>query len=269
MSNGRINKNTNTKKSKIKKIPKKQNNVLTLKRKKKVKIRRVIFSFLFISVIFIILLLNLSIFKIKHIELTGNKDVDLSELQLKVNKLNDKNIFSADYDKIKNDILDNPYIESVVIKKIIPDKVNVIINEKKALFYINNGKYFIIDKEGTVLKIDNQVKSDIIEITGIDIKDNVKLKDKIDLDKLHKDVINEILDLLSKNTSDLKPYKFDISNLSNLNLYINDIEVKMGDLYNIKEKLNVAFTVINEFGLSDKTGYVDVNDYKLPVYNCE
>jgi len=260
MNNERINKN----------IVKKQDNILILKRRKKKKIRRVAFLFLLISVILIILLLNLNIFKIQKIEFIGNENAKIAEVEIKAtDELIGKNIFIVNYDKILNDISKDPYVDDVIVRKRIPNKINFVINEKKTLFYINNGKYVILDKDGTVLEIDNEVKNGIIEIIGIDIDDDIKLKDNINLDKFHKDLLHEFADLFSRNTSGLNPYKLDVGNLTNLNLFVNDIEIKMGDLYNLKYKLNFAFTIIDEYQLADKSGYIDVSDHNLPVYNCQ
>lgn len=260
MNNGKINKNN----------VKKQNKVVVLKRKKKKKMRRVVFSFLFISVILIVLLFTLNIFKIDNVEFSENENVNITELVSKANaELVGKNIFFVNCDKILNEVRNNPYVENVTVKKKFPNKISIIIDEKKALFYVNNGKYVILDEEGTVLEIDNKAKNGIIEITGIDVKEDIMLKESIDLDKLHKDLIQEFADLFSRNTSGLNPYKLDVGNLSNLSLFVNNIEIKMGDLYHIKDKLNSAFTIINDFQFVDSIGYIDVSNYKVPVYNFQ
>ncbi|MCL2323306.1 MAG: FtsQ-type POTRA domain-containing protein [Oscillospiraceae bacterium] len=261
MNNGRINKN--------KKIVKKQNNVLVLNRKNEKKVRRRILTFLFVSVILIVIFFTLKSFKIKYIEFTGGENINVTAFEPKANELMGRNIFIADYNTIIKEIYSNPYVMKVCVKRSLPDKINIVIDEKKALFYIYNGKYVIFDNQGMVLEIDNQVKNGIIEITGVNIKEDIKKNDYVKLDKQHFDVINEISDLFLKNTSVLKPYRLDISNLSDLSVFVNDIEIKMGDLFNLKEKLNSAFNIIIEDNLADKSGYVDVSNLKLPVFNCK
>ncbi len=265
MKNTRISKNTTKKVIKYKK----NNKVVALKKKKR-RFRILLFSFFcFCVIIIVILFLTLNTFSIKNIEFIGNKNISIIELKDKENIVLGKNIALASYEKFKKEIYKIPYVEDVVFQLKLPDKVNVLITEKEAKFFLYNDGYIILDKHGTVLKIDNNKREDLIEILGIEIKDDLKPSDKIEMDKIHKDILLEFTDLFLKNTSNLNPYKLDVTNVSDLVLYVDNIEIKMGDLYNIKNKLNSAFTIIDEFDLVEKSGYIDVSNFNKPIFDCK
>ena len=105
----------------------------------------------------IIFLFTTPIFNIKEIHVIGNDKisneeiVSLSKLQLEENLFNNRksNIIKA--------IKENPYVESVQVKRKIPDVIELIINERKATYCIQIlNSYAYINEQGYILEISEQ-----------------------------------------------------------------------------------------------------------------
>ena len=93
------------------------------------------------------------IFNIKKIEIENNEILNTNAIQKDLNFLYQKNIFSLNEKKIKENIEKNDFIESFEIKKIYPSSIKIKIFEKKpiAILYDKKEKFFFTDK-GDVIK---------------------------------------------------------------------------------------------------------------------
>lgn len=188
-----------------------------------------------------------SFFNIKKIEIVGNnkltRDEAISLSQIEI----EENTFKLSKNKIKKNIKQNAYVESVKIKRNLPSTILIEIEERvptymitfaNAYAYINNQGYFVeISKEKLELPI----------ITGYATKEeDIQLGERLcteDLQKLD-DILqimkaaesNEIANIVTKiNISDKQDYVLelksekktvhvgDTSNLSTKMLYIKEI----------------------------------------------
>ena len=144
------------------------------------------------------------VFKIKEIQVDGNKEIPTEEI-LKVtdNVLSSggKNFFWHDNKKIQEEILRLfPIIVEVKVKAGFPDKLTLEIKERGtvALFF-GEGRYFAIDEGGIVFK---EAKSDnaLVKITDQQKNFPPVLGEKI----IEKDLLDKILEINKKITEELK-----------------------------------------------------------------
>jgi len=188
-----------------------------------------------------------SFFNIKKIEIVGNnkltRDEVISLSQIEI----EENTFKLSKNKIEKNIKQNAYVESVKVKRNLPDTITIEIEERtptymitfaNAYAYINNQGYFVeISKEKLELPI----------ITGYATKEeDIQLGERLcteDLQKLD-DILqimkaaesNEIANIVTKiNIYDKQDYVLelksekktvhvgDTSNLSTKMLYIKEI----------------------------------------------
>ncbi len=190
-----------------------------------------------------IFLCTSDIFKIQKVNITGNEQVMIEEL-----KVDDKignNIFLISKRKIEKDFKKNPYIKTVITKKILPNKLEINIEERQKSFMIQveNG-FLYLDNQGYILEESsiNIAKPIIVGYSTQELSPGKRLEGK-DLEKLE-DVIKiienckkiEIYDIITNiNISNEEEYiiyienvkKFiyigNSSNLANKMLYIKDI----------------------------------------------
>lgn len=210
--------------------------------------RKIKATFIFILIILVltgigVTLCKAEIFNIKDIKVVGNEQVMQEELQLQ-DKLG-KNIFLLSKGKIERDIKQNQYVKDVKIKKIIPNKLEITIEERQKTFMIKlEDGYLYLDNQGYIIeKTEINLQKPII--AGYETKDlepGNRLNEK-DLEKLE-DVLKivenckkiEIYDkITSINILDKEEYIVYIeemkkliylgnsNNLANKMLYIKDI----------------------------------------------
>lgn len=214
-----------------------------IQKKRKIK-RTVKWTILILIIIGIgIFLCTSKIFKIQVINISGNEQVLSEELQI-----NDKignNIFLLSKVKIEKDLKKNPYINKVTTKKILPNKLEIKIEERQKDFMIRSEDgYLYMDKQGYILE-KSSINLEKIIITGYttqELEPGKRLGEK-DLEKLE-DVRNiiknckkiEIYDIITSiNISDEDEYIIysesmrkliylgDNSNLANKMLFIKDM----------------------------------------------
>ena len=145
---------------KTKKNKKKKNN----KKKNLVKFFVKWTSILLLLVGTIIFILTTPMFNIKNININGIEYLTEEQI-LSLSELNkNENIFKNSKSKISEKIKQNPYVESVIIKRALPDTLNINIKERKRSYMLNfvNG-YVYIDTQGYILEISKNI------ITNIDI----------------------------------------------------------------------------------------------------
>lgn len=113
-------------------------------------------------------------FKITNVNYTGNEVVSKEQLEKIVNghitssnKLYPANqYFLLNTDKISNDLQNQLPIESVTVKKIFPNSLNVTITEKNSsIIYDNDESFYLLDSEGKLLKYLKQAGSSAVTMT--------------------------------------------------------------------------------------------------------
>ncbi len=96
--------------------------------------------------------------KVNYVGLENNSKTDLDTFIYqnylnKQSKFPINNYFFINAAKIAKDLNNKFLFESVAVKKVFPNQLNVTVIEKKsAVIYDNSKKYFLLDSEGTVIK---------------------------------------------------------------------------------------------------------------------
>ncbi|MCR3757859.1 cell division protein FtsQ/DivIB [Clostridium felsineum] len=247
----------------------KEVNEYIVKRRKRRRRKRMVIFFLILICVLVTLCLKLPYFNIKYITVEGNKIIKSDNIIENSGLTKGNNIFYLNLNKYKDNILQNPYIKDVSVKQKLPNTIDIIVKERQSVFYINkDSNYFIIDKNGVLLEIRNNISGmNLIKLDGVNLKSN-KLGNKIPCDSRRLDVINKITSI-SINDSKLKITDVDMSNILNLKVYFKDMCVVIGTPDDIYNKINEAVNVISSQKLNDKKGYVDVSFKGNPVYSVQ
>lgn len=163
-------------------------------RKKKIKNARIISLFLFLAIIIsgIYLLLNLATFNLVDVNLSQTEKCTKEEILEKTGIEIGKNIFIQYFKCNKKNAATLPYIESIKLKLVLPNKIDINVVERKGKYFAYNKEsniFYSLSEDGYILEqVDiNNKKKDEILITGITFDNEINLGSKIndiDLSKI-------------------------------------------------------------------------------------
>ncbi len=154
-----------------------------------------------------------------------------------------ENIFAFSISDIRRNLLKDPYIKSVKIKRKLPSTITLDVLERKEFAAIPNGEEFIIiDKEGMVLKKSN-VDLSITLITGLTLTEHKPGKPLVvEENALFSDTLSLLVAVDSK---EMFFKKIDISSVI-IKAYIYDYLLCEGTPENIKNNLDSLQEVLYE-----------------------
>ena len=243
------NKNNQKQEEKTKqKMSKKQRQIL--KKKKRIKLMLKFTALLIIIIAGIIIALVSPIFNIKEINVSNNNQIN-TETIISLSQLNlGQNIFKFNKNKVNKNIKTNAYIESVEIKRKLPNKVQIQIEERKQEYNVEflNG-YAYINNQGYILQISEE-KQALPTIQGISTPDEQIVEgnrlNSEDLEKL--EVIIQIMNICKNYELDSKITNIDISTKDEYTLYLEEEKktIYLGDKSNLSNKMLYVQVIIEE-----------------------
>ena len=243
------NKNNQRQEEKTKqKMSKKQRQIL--KKKKRIKLMLKFTALLIIIIAGIIFALVSPIFNIKEINVSNNNQIN-TETIISLSQLNlGQNIFKFNKNKVNKNIKTNAYIESVEIKRKLPNKVQIQIEERKQEYNVEflNG-YAYINNQGYILQISEE-KQALPTIQGISTPDEQIVEgnrlNSEDLEKL--EVIIQIMNICKNYELDSKITNIDISTKDEYTLYLEEEKktIYLGDKSNLSNKMLYVQVIIEE-----------------------
>lgn len=206
------------------------------------------FSKIFIIIaaicIAIILVVFSGVFNISEITVEGNNKVPKNEV-ISLSKIEyGKNIFAISKKNIIQSIKENAYVSNVSIKKVFPNNVNLIIEERNIDFVLQlANSYVYIDRQGFVLEISSE-KPDVPIILGFTTDlSNIKPKDRLEeKDLIKMNIVIKIMETAHNHNLENLIAKIDISNEENYTIYL-DTKGKIAYLGNGSD-LNTRFLYI-------------------------
>lgn len=239
--------------------------------RKKKRIKKVIKTLLLLAIIIggICFALISPIFNIEDIKVNGNEQINadtivsLSQLQV------GQNIFKFYKEKVINDIKTNAYVENVKIKRKIPNKIEITIEERKQDYNVEflNG-YAYINNQGYILEISEQ-KLDLPVIKGIStpqeqIVEGNRLND-VDLEKL--ETVIQIMNICKSYDLDKKVSSIDITDSNDYIMEMNEEKkiIHLGNNSSLSNKMLYVPAILTENEGKEGTIYLngDINgDFK-------
>ncbi len=255
------NKNNQKQEEKTKqKMSKKQRQIL--KKKKRIKLMLKFTALLIIIIAGIIFALVSPIFNIKEINVSNNEQIN-AETIISLSQLNlGQNIFKFNKNKVNKNIKTNAYIESVEIKRKLPNKVQIQIEERKQEYNVEflNG-YAYINNQGYILQISEE-KQALPTIQGISTPDEQIVEgnrlNSEDLEKL--EVIIQIMNICKNYELDSKITNIDISTKDEYTLYLEEEKktIYLGDKSKLSDKMLLVQVIIEK--TKGKEGEIFVNE---------
>lgn len=105
--------------------------------------------------------------RLKNIEVSSSKRLSREEILGLAGVEPGKDLLRLNLKGIGEHILQNPWVETVHVKRYLPDGISIAITEREPLAIVNMGFIYYLDKKGTVFKVLNQGdKLDFPVVTG-------------------------------------------------------------------------------------------------------
>lgn len=215
--------------------------------------------------IFIVMLLMLSPWlNIKNIEINGLETLEKADIirQIKLDKTT--NILSFNNFIVKRRLKNNYYIESVKLTKKLPDTVTIDITERQIVGYVPYiNDYMYIDENGMVVDIKSSYTEPLPIIYGLNFDSfTIGKKLKTDNDEAFS-IVMEITNAI-KDKEDLKQIlKIDISNLEDIHLYMENLDIILGNREGLNIKINTLNEIVKNFKPEEK-GFLYIDDINKP-----
>ena len=209
----------------------------------------------------IIFFLLSPLFNILEIKVVGNQKITSEKIIDMSGIIINENAFKIDTKQAIINILQEPYIEKVEIKRVLPSTIEIQVKERQATFMLEfaNG-YVYINNQGYMLEISEE-KLEIPIITGyITPVENIVPGNRLQTDDLKKmKAVLKIMETARSNEIEKMITKIDISNDRNYTLILEG-EGKtayIGDASNINTRIQYLKLVIEKE--QGKRGEVFVN----------
>ena len=241
------------------KLTKKQAHVLR-KRKKMKKIIKFL-TLLFIIIGGVVFALVSPIFNINEIQVKNNNLISPETIISLSNLSEGQNIFRFNKGKTEKEIKTNAYIESVNVKRKIPNKIEITVEERERNYNVEflNG-YAYINNQGYILEISEQ-KLDLPVIQGISTEQEQIVEwNRLNIEDLEKlETVIQIMNICKSYDLDKKVSTIDISNKNNYTIYMEQEKktIYLGDESNLNNKMLYVPTILNEN--KDKEGTIYLN----------
>ena len=205
------------------------------------------------------------IFNIKEVEVIGNSKIS-SETIISLSGITiDQNMFSFRTSNVRESIKNNAYIDTVEIHRDLPDKISLVVTERKTTYMIKFGNaYAYINNQGYILEITDKEEAVPI-ITGYETLDeNIQEGNRLNTEDLEK--LNDVLKIMeaaSSSGNNLKNLitKIDISDKSNyiLNLKKQKKQIYFGDATNLSTKMLWIDQILGEEKKSEGILYLNMD----------
>lgn len=245
-------------------------NKLIINARKRRLVRRIVVVVFIFVIGAIVFATKSNFFIVKKVSILGNPVMSGEDVQKKTDNIIGQNIFFINKNTIINEVKKDPYVGSVEITRRYPNQVNINISEKQAQFYIQKDSMkYILDDDGILLeKTDNVDNRSLIEISGVDLK-NIEVGSRISDDNRTLKLLEIFSQIIIKNPTSYAINYINLSDLTNIKVYIGKVEGRLGNDENIPDKMNKLLHIIGSPDVGIVKGYVDVGFNGAPVYYKE
>ncbi len=215
-----------------------------LKKKKKQKLSVILIKWTILLgalVAAIVFFMMSPLFDITGVEVIGNEKISKETiLSLSGISLGD-NLYQNKKETIQKNMKQEAYIESVEVKRILPDKIQLQIKERKATFLLEYASsYFYMSNQGYMLEVSSQmlevpiIKGYTTPIEELEVGGRLNKEDLIRLE-----IVLKIVEAIDSNGITAKVNRIDISDKQNYTLYMEEEKkiVYLGDASHLSSRM--------------------------------
>ncbi|MBF8982239.1 FtsQ-type POTRA domain-containing protein [Lutibacter sp. B2] len=233
---------------------------------KKKNVHVIIAIMILTSIVAFIVFFKTDIFTVKFVEVYGNHKLKKSDI-IEESGITIKNhILKEKIENIKKNLRSNPYIKDVVVKRKMPNKIIIQIDERieeAAISFIDT--YLIIDNEGTVLR--SSLDSEMFKIIS-----GVEFQQCIEGEKLNTkngEEFNKALEIIKgMNSIGISIKEVNVSEKNNIIIKLtDDLICKIGPSENLDYRLIFVKNMLKDLEQREITrGIIDMSHNGYPTY---
>lgn len=197
------------------------------------------------------------LFDIKNVEVTGNQKITTEEIIQDSKIEQGQNIFKYFKSNVIKNVQNNPYIESVKIKKKYPNTISIDVQERTLKYSLKyKDGYAYINSQGYILEL-SETKPDVPEIKGYTtLEENLIPGQRICVEDLQKlSMVIKLIDVCKEiNISELVTY-VNIKDDNNYQIYIQQEKklIEVGDGTNLSTKMLYIKSILEKTNSQEGT----------------
>lgn len=193
------------------------------------------------------LIFKLPYFNVAKVDIIGIDNLTEDQVRSMITTTEGNNIFSFSTHICEKNIKNSHYAESVDVSRELPNKVVVNIKEYKLRGYVPYmGSYLYLDEEGRILDIQKGIKKQLPVVEGLKfenftvgeilkVENSGAFSKMVELSKLF-----EKYELLGQ------VIRVDLTNTNDVHLFINKVDVEMGDMDDANKKILMLMAVLKQ-----------------------
>ena len=208
----------------------------------------------------ILLIASTSYFNVKNYEITGNSYYSKEEIMVMGDCKSGQNIFwGTDLKDIKTRLEKDSYMESVKVKRVLPNTIAIELDERRQVAAVVYGQhYVVIDSDGIVLR-NTEVDPKVTHVHGLTIS-KIEVGQPIEVEETVK--LRQTLEMLTMMESkDMYFVKIEMTK-SGVDAYVLDHLVCKGTPQNIMESMktqNLQKVITGLFNLKIERGTINIS----------
>lgn len=248
----------------------KKTNKYIMKSKRKRLIKKIIITLLFLIMGVIIFVTKSNVFIVKKVAVTGNPIITGEDVKERCEKVLGENIFFVSKSDLTKEAKKNPYVEAVTVTKKFPKQININIVEKEGIYYLDEGKNKLILSNRLVLleRTDDLRGRNLVEINGIEYKEG-EVGERVLDDNRISEILITFYNIVRNNPTEYNIRSIDLHDLTNIKVYIGEVEGRLGNDENLLDKMNKILHIVSSQEVAMNKGYIDVSFEGSPVYHHE
>jgi len=201
-----------------------------------------------ISGIIIILFFMMPIFYVQSVEVENNHFYKSEEI-IETAGIAQKHFLDLNFFTAKKNIDNMPYIAKCKVNYHFPGKIIITVAEKAPFAYVRfKGTYLCINEQGQVIEQTQQKYHELPIIVGLEFE---SFKDTETLPIINQDtwlIAQELVKGLGKYDYVSKVSKIDVHNIQEIHLYVDKLDVIMGDIGDFDKKIETLIVVHDQEG---------------------
>lgn len=212
--------------------------------------KKAFYKILIVVIIFVILwaiLFTIPYFNINNIQINGLDNLSEEQVKSMLTTEEGKNIFAFSTSKSENEIKKSHYVQEVKVSRDFPSTVVVDLNEYKLRGYVPYmGSYLYINEEGLILDIQKDITKQLPVVEGLRF-DSFTVGEYLKVDNNNAfTTMVELSKLFDKYQLFTDIVRVDISNINDIHLYINKVDVAFGNMEDANRKLLMLVEVLKQ-----------------------
>ncbi len=185
----------------------------------------------------LIALLSFPIFDIKKITVNNNGYYSKEEI-IETSGLEERNLFDLSFSQAKKALYKLPYIQKVEIDYYFPGNITINLVENAPFIYVPfSGSYLCLNEQGQVIRQTGKLNAQVPIVKGLNFSE-FKIGEILGIQNDDAFLaIKDIVGILKEYKYEDKIKEIDVYNLEEIHLYVDNLDVIMGEIGDFDKKL--------------------------------